>query len=145
MWIVCLISFKQKLYWSVSLTWWIYSTDPTVSFYFPEMSFRTSLSIIPPPPPPRIKVCTKLLLRIQAICCRFNWNLKWLSFKQRPDLFSEKKKIKNGPCTFKTQICNRILSISCTILSSTSIQNLVIFQSIYNLNAYTLHPALGNN
>ena len=27
----------------LSLTWWIYSNDPTVSFYFPEISFRTSL------------------------------------------------------------------------------------------------------
>ena len=27
----------------LSLTWWIYSNDPTVSFYFPETSFRTSL------------------------------------------------------------------------------------------------------
>ena len=27
----------------LSLTWWIYSNDPTASFYFPETSFRTSL------------------------------------------------------------------------------------------------------
>ena len=28
----------------LSLTWWIYSNDPTVSFYFPETLFRTSLN-----------------------------------------------------------------------------------------------------
>ena len=27
----------------LNLTWWIYSNDPTVSFYFPETLFRTSL------------------------------------------------------------------------------------------------------
>ena len=30
----------------ISLTWWIYSNDPTVSFYFPETSFQTSLNPI---------------------------------------------------------------------------------------------------
>ena len=28
----------------LSLTWWIFSNDPTVNFYFPETSFRTSLT-----------------------------------------------------------------------------------------------------
>ena len=30
----------------LSLTWWIYSNDPTVSFNFPETSFRTSLRYV---------------------------------------------------------------------------------------------------
>ena len=28
----------------LSLTWWIFSNDPTVNFYVPETSFRTSLT-----------------------------------------------------------------------------------------------------
>ena len=30
----------------LSLTWWIYSNDPTVSFYFPETLFWTSLNLL---------------------------------------------------------------------------------------------------
>ena len=39
-----LVQTKTILISVLRLTWWIYSGDPTVSFYFPKTSFQTSLS-----------------------------------------------------------------------------------------------------